>query len=66
MTPTNPSSSFRIYLLSVWQELDSGKGKLRFRLEDPHTGERLGFDRAEALVDHIQDELLDPQIKRDL
>ena len=44
----------RVFLLSVWQEMDSIQGKLRFRLEDPHTGESHNFSDLEQLGAYLQ------------
>jgi len=44
----------RFFLLSVWEDKDSGKGKLRFRLEDPQNGERLGFNDPESLAMYFE------------
>jgi hypothetical protein len=52
LTENQPSTDYRIYLLTVWREDEEGpKGTqgLRFRLEDPRTGERRGYSSADAL-----------------
>jgi hypothetical protein len=55
MTP--PSSDHRIYLLSVWRE-EKGDAPssptLRFRLQDPRTGESHGFDGVDALIAYLR------------
>ena len=60
MSQTDSSARYRIYLLSVWredEESETGPPKLRFRLEDPRTGERHGFDGPDALVAFLQTSL---------
>jgi hypothetical protein len=45
-------------LLSVWREDDdtaAGESKLRFRLEDPRTGERHGFEDGETLLAFVDE-----------
>jgi hypothetical protein len=58
---TQPPARHRIYLLAAWLEdagsKSGGTPKLRFRLEDPRTGERHGFDGTEALARYLQTEL---------
>jgi hypothetical protein len=44
---------YRAYLLRFWQEAGRYSGasaEWRFSLEDPHTGERLGFASMEKLA----------------
>jgi len=58
----HPAARYRIYLLSVWredEESETGSPKLRFRLEDPRTGERHGFDGPDVLVAFLQASLTD-------
>jgi hypothetical protein len=50
MTGNQPSAHHRIYLLSVWLEDEKvEKPKLRFRLEDPKTGEQQVFASPDLL-----------------
>jgi hypothetical protein len=56
----NPSSTHhRIYLLSVWREQgeDDGQQKLRFRLEDPRTGEQWFFTNEKKMGNFIKYEI---------
>lgn len=51
---------YQSYLLTLWQErsLDPSLPAVwRFRLEDPHTGQRRGFADLEALVVALKDEM---------
>jgi hypothetical protein len=58
---TQPPARHRIYLLAAWLEDAGSKSgsapKLRFRLEDPRTGERHGFDGTEGLIAYLRQEL---------
>ena len=57
MTQDYSPTHYRIYLLSVWHEGNIGgsdRPRLRFRLEDPRTGERRGFDGPDSLVAFLQ------------
>ena len=57
MTETSSPIPTRIYLLSVWHEQgnnDAEKPVLRFSLEDPRTGERLGFNSPQALAEFFE------------
>jgi len=50
--------SYCSYILRCWEEQTSADGiemsSIRFSLEDPHTGERFGFQGPEALVQFLQ------------
>lgn len=59
MGSTDSFTPMRIFLLSVWQEKDLGKGKLRYHLEDPHTGEKHSFADLEQLEDFLQSRFYD-------
>jgi hypothetical protein len=51
---------YRIYLLTCWGEQSQDPFEpvaWRFRLEDPHTGQRRGFASLEALVAALQREI---------
>lgn len=50
MTPT-----YHAYLLRIWRE--NGCEAWRALLEDPHTGERLGFDGADRLLAYLTAQL---------
>ena len=56
MRKTTLPTNYRIYLLSTWMERgeDASKSGQRFRLEDPRTGERLGFHSPHALLNYFQ------------
>lgn len=50
------SQRYRSYLLRFWRESSEKTAPLndwRFILEDPHTGERLGFANLDKLVGHL-------------
>ena len=51
---------YRTYLLTCWGEQSQDPFEpvaWRFRLEDPHTGQRRGFASLEALVAALQREM---------
>ena len=53
---------YRCYLLTCWGEQSHdplAPVVWRFRLEDPHTGQRRGFASLEALVAVLEQELTD-------
>jgi len=55
--PPNPAdrpARYHTFLLSVWEEGGDGLG-WRFRLEDPHTGERVGFRSLSELTRYLGD-----------
>lgn len=68
MIRADTSSTYRVYLLTVWQErsreLACGR-KWRFRLEDPRSGECRGFASAEELVVALQAGLAYDSIRTD-
>lgn len=45
------------YLLRLWLPGDEGKVSWRASLEDPRTGERLGFPSLEALFAYLQEQI---------
>jgi hypothetical protein len=48
---------YRSHLLTLWEERGrdaSTPGVWRFRLEDPHTGERVGFGSIDELFDYLR------------
>jgi hypothetical protein len=56
MPQINSSQRYRVFLLSVWCDGDRSEmevQQLRFRLEDPHTGERRGFDGSDSMVSYL-------------
>jgi hypothetical protein len=44
---------YRAYMLRMWSVEQSGQAEWRASLEDPHTGERLGFSNVEALMVYL-------------
>lgn len=49
--------------MAFWQEADEpadGHASWRFSLEDPHTGERVGFKSIEELARHLQGQTQPP------
>jgi len=60
MTNSTRSPYYRIYLLTIWEELSQEgepQAAMRFRLEDPNTGQQRGFASLEALADALKIEL---------
>ena len=47
---------YRAYLLRLWQVMHAGELVWRASLEDPRTGERLGFSSLERLIVFLKDE----------
>ena len=62
MTFFDKPPRYRSYLITMWEER-SGDTEVsvewRFRMEDPHTGQRRGFANFEALVAALQQEIDD-------
>ena len=57
----HPTACHRIFLLSVWredEESEPGPPKLRFRLEDPRTGQQQVFASLEMLLAAVKTTLL--------
>jgi hypothetical protein len=57
MATNEQPPSYRIYLLTVWQEHSQEETPdhgWRFHLTDPQTGDRYGFTTPEALLAAIQ------------
>lgn len=51
---------YQSYLITMWQERGQDSDNLggwRFRLEDPHTGERRGFANLEKLMAALEQEM---------
>jgi hypothetical protein len=44
---------YHSFLLRLWQVMEDGKPIWRFSLEDPVSGERIGFNRLGELVDFL-------------
>lgn len=51
------SPRYRAYLLRLWLVDDNGQPVWRAALEDPRSGERLGFADAGQLVAFLQEQL---------
>jgi hypothetical protein len=50
---------YRSYLLVLWEERGrdpSSPGVWRFRLEDPHTGKRVGFRSMDELFGYLRNQ----------
>jgi hypothetical protein len=63
MDLTDSFTSIRFFILSVWEDTDSGKGEIHFILENPQNGERLGFNDPESLAMYFENhyrEKIDP------
>ena len=57
---------YRTLLLTFWAERNQDQNSQpvwRFRLEDPHTGQRFGFANLEALVAGLEQRMTDLAIK---
>jgi hypothetical protein len=46
---------YRAYMLRMWSVEQSGQAVWMASLEDPHTGERLGFSNVEALIVYLRE-----------
>lgn len=58
MAKQRDSPPYRIYLLAVWRASTDEPATAetwRFYLEDPHTGRRVGFTNADALLTALQE-----------
>jgi len=51
-TPDLSTNSYRIFLLTIWQE---DQNNWRFLLEDPRSGERTDFSGVDSLAAGLQD-----------
>jgi hypothetical protein len=61
MTDPEATLFYRVFLLSMWREPTQDPGApavVRFRLEDPRTGERQGFATVESLMAALEEEVL--------
>jgi hypothetical protein len=56
MPPNSPDHSLRYqtFVLRVWQEAETASG-WRCSLEDPHTGERIGFQNIDLMSAYLHD-----------
>ncbi|HEY75178.1 MAG TPA: hypothetical protein G4O00_03230 [Thermoflexia bacterium] len=61
-TPGAPPRYFA-YLLRCWEERgrEGGEIRWRFSLEDPHTGQRWGFEGMEAMVRFLRRRLAEEE-----
>jgi hypothetical protein len=48
------------YLLRLWRETSGGSSRWRASLQDPHSGERIGFASLEELFGYLRREIGDP------
>ena len=63
MADREPSSGYRIYLLTVWQERDQAETPdqgWRFHLTDPQTGKPYGFTNPATLLTALQQAMSEP------
>ena len=63
MTATAKPPTYRIYLLTVWQEHgqeETPEHGWRFHLTDPHTGKRYGFTNPATLLAALQQATSEP------
>ncbi|MGD2159485.1 MAG: hypothetical protein PVG32_21590 [Anaerolineales bacterium] len=62
MTNSDWVPRYHIYLLTIWEERNQDAGAeavLRFRLENPSSGQQRGFTSLEPLVAALEQELAD-------
>ncbi|MGD8753977.1 MAG: hypothetical protein PVG14_21280 [Anaerolineales bacterium] len=62
MTNSGWVPRYHIYLLTIWEERNQDAGAeaiLRFRLEDPSSGQQRGFASLGALLAALEQELAD-------
>jgi hypothetical protein len=52
-TSDHETFEYHSFLLRLWQVMEDGKPTWRFSLEDPVSGERIGFSRLGELVDFL-------------
>ena len=48
------SQTYRSYLLRLWRVDEDGGQAWRASLEDPHTGERRGFNNLDGLMEFLK------------
>ena len=53
------STGYQAYMMRCWIDTESSAERERYHisLEDPHTGERYGFSRLDALVAFLRERL---------
>lgn len=51
---TDQPPRYHTFLLSLWEEHSDGLPVWRFSLENPHTGERLGFKALDEMVAYLR------------
>ena len=59
-TLSQPRLRYHRFILALWQEADEGPGdhaSWRFSLEDPHTGQRLGFAEFDQLIAFLTEQM---------
>lgn len=54
---TDDKPQYFSYLLRIWSPGDEGEVSWRASLDDPRTGERLGFPCLEALFEYLQEHI---------
>jgi hypothetical protein len=54
---------YRAYMLRLWHVKGMGRSGWRASLEDPHSGEKLGFPNIEALIDYLLELVGDCQVE---
>lgn len=52
----NHQAQYRAYLLRIWPAKEGERTVWRASLEDPHTGQRLGFSNLERLFVYLSDQ----------
>jgi hypothetical protein len=57
MTEINGKPLYKSYLLRLWSGTDVSNKTWRASLENPHTGERLGFENLERLFAFLMDDI---------
>jgi hypothetical protein len=56
---------YRAFMLRMWSVERSGQAVWRASLEDPHSGEMLGFPNIEALIAYLRDLVGNCQVEGD-
>ncbi|MEJ2746864.1 MAG: hypothetical protein P8183_02945 [Anaerolineae bacterium] len=62
MKKTVAATHYRSYILVCWREQNE-EATWRFRLEDPHSGQRHGFANLSELIAFLQAKLSEPNNK---
>lgn len=56
-TPVVVEKKYRVYLLRLWRGEDPAHALWRASLEDPRTGERIGFESLERLFAFLMEQI---------